>query len=124
MPRLRIFYVLSIGILGVLAGLAIFRPLVGGHEFSAIARESVLEEKDQWIIQFDIINQEETDMSYRMVWTTGGETYTETVLVPKGTGYSHIRHIYKETVPEYKVNMTLFREGESAPFEQVTYHLK
>ena|SRR3990172_1755962 len=124
MSKLRIFYVLSIGILGVLAGLAIFRPLVSGQEFSAIARESVLEEDDQWIIQFDIINREETDMNYRMVWTSGEETYTETVTVSTGKIYSHIRHIYKGALPEVSVNMTLFKESDPAPFEQVTYHLK
>ena len=122
--RLRIVFVISLVILGVLAGLAVFRPLVTGREYSAVARESVLQEEDQWIIQFDIINQEEKDMNYNLVWSSGGETYTESVLVGKGRIYSHIRHIYLDTVKEGKVNLTIYKEGEATPFEQLTYYLK
>jgi hypothetical protein len=124
MSRLRVLYVVSLVILGVLVGLAVFRPLVTGREYSAVARESVLQEEDQWIIQFDIINQEEKDMNYNLVWSSGGETYTESVLVGKGRIYSHIRHIYLDTVKEGKVNLTIYKEGEATPFEQLTYYLK
>ena len=122
--KLRIAYVLSLALLGVLAGLAVVRPLVTGREYSAIGRESVLQEEYQWVIQFDIINHQATDMNYSLVWTNGGEAYTEEVLVGKGRVYSHIHHIYLDTVKEGKVNLTIYEEGETTPFEQLTYYFK
>lgn len=123
MSRLRILYLFSLVILGILAVAAVFRPLVTGREYSTVARESVLQDENQWIIQFDIVNLEQEDMNYSIVWLSGGQTYTESVRVGKGRIYSHIRHIYPETVRDNKVEMTIYREGESTPFEQVTYHL-
>jgi hypothetical protein len=124
LSKLRIVYILSLALLGVLAGLAVVRPLVTGRDYSAVARESVLQEDDQWIIQFDIINQQDKDMNYNLVWSNGGETYTEGVLVGKGRVYSHIHHIYQDTIKEDKVNLTIYEEGETTPFEQLTYYLK
>ena len=124
MSRIRILYVISLVILGVLAGLAVFRPLVTGRAYSTVGRESVVQEADQWIIQFDIINMEDKDMNYKLVWSSSGETYTESVLVEKGRVYSHIRHIYLDTLKDGKVNLTIHKEGETTPFEQLTYYLK
>ena len=124
MSKLRITYILSLALLGVLAGLAVIRPFVTGTDYSAVGRESVLQEEDEWIIQFDMINQQDKDMNYNLVWTNGGETYTERVLVTKGRVYSHIHHIYQDTLKTGKVNLTIYEEGETTPFEQLTYYLK
>ena len=121
--RLRLVFVISLVILAVLAVLAVFRPLVTGRQYSAVARESVLRTDTEWIIQFDIINQEVRDMNYNLVWSSGGENSTESVLVGKGRIYSYIRHINLDTLKETKVNLTIYKDGETTPFEQVTYHL-
>ncbi len=121
--RLKLVLVLSLVIMGVMAGFAVFRPLVPGREYSAVARESVIKADDQWIIQFDIINQEAKDMSYNLVWLNGGEKSTESVLVGKGRVFSYIRHIYLNTLKEASVTLTIYKDGETAPFETVTYHL-
>ena len=124
MSKLRIAYVLSLALLGVLAGLAVVRPFVTGTDYSAVGRESVLQKEDEWIIQFDIINQQDKDMNYNLVWTNGRETYTEGVLVVKGRVYSHIHHIYQNTVTDGKVNLTIYEEGVTTPFEVLTYYLR
>ena len=121
--KLRLVFIISLVIVGLLAGFAVFRPFATGREYSSIGRESVLQTDDQWIIQFDIINQEAKDTNYKLVWSNGGETATESVLVGKGRIYSHIRHIYRNTLKETSVNLTIYKEGENAPFERVTYHL-
>ena len=121
--RLRLVFVISLVIMGLLAGFAVFRPFGTVRQYSSIARESVLQADDQWIIQFDIINQETKDMNYNLVWSNDGETATESVLVGKGRVYSHIRHIYLNTLKGTTVNLTVYKEGETSPFERVTYHL-
>ena len=121
--RLRLVFVISVVILGVMAVPAVFRPLATGKEYSAVARESVLQDTDQWVIQFDIINLKGKDMNYNVVWSSGGQAYTEQVMVGQGRTYSHILHVYQATIKKGEVGMTIYEEGETTPFDQVTYHL-
>ena len=122
--RLRIAFIISLVILGVLVVLAVFRPRVSAEEYSVVSRESIIRGEDQWIIQLDIVNQEKKDMIYTLLWSSEGEDYTEEVLVKEGRIYSHIRHVYPEKVPEGKIYLTIYREGAATPFEQSTYYLK
>jgi hypothetical protein len=111
-------------VMGVLVVLAVARPLVSAEEYSVVSRESIIRGEGEWIIQMDIVNQEKKDMIYTLVWSSGGKDYTEEVLVREGRIYSHIRHVYPETVPDDKVNLTIYREGEAIAFEQSTHYLK
>ena len=122
--RLSLVFIISMVILGVLIVLAVFRPLVSAEEYSVVSRESIIRGEDQWIIQLDIVNQEKQDVIYTLLWSSGGRDYTEEVLVREGRIYSHIRHVYPETVPDGKINLTIYREGVTIPFEQSTYYLK
>ena len=106
-----------------MAGFAVVHPLVAGRQYSSIARESVLQAQGQWIIQFDIINHEAKDVNYKLVWVGSGETSTENVMAGQGQIYTYIHHIYLNTLKEGIVNLTIYKEGDTAPFEQVTYHL-
>ena len=121
--RLRIVFVISLVILGLLAGFAAFHPFATGKQYSSIARESVLQTDDQWIIQFDIINQEDQDLNYNLFLSKSGNITTENVLVGKGRVYSHIRHIYLNTLKDTTVNLTVYKGGETSSFERVVYHL-
>ncbi len=122
--RLRIIFIISLVVLGVLLVLAMFRPLVTGQEYSMVGRESVLQAEGEWVIEFDIINRENIDVNYNIVWSSGGDTYTESVLVGQGRIYRHTRHVYRQTIKEDKVNMAIYEEGKAIPFERVTYYLK
>lgn len=95
-----------------------------GPAYSAVARESVLQSNDQWIIQFDIINMEATDMTYDIVWSSGGENSTETVSVAQKRTFSYIHHVYPATLKSGIVSMSIFKRGEASPFDKVTYHLE
>ena len=122
--NLRIVLAVSLIILAVLAGFALLRPLVKTQQYSALARESVVKADDQWIIQFDIINMEETNTSYKLVWTNGGDVSTENINVPKGKIYTNIRHVYPGTLQGDTITLTICKGDDTLPFENTTYHLK
>ena len=124
MSKLRIFYIFSLVLLGVLVVFTVFRPMASQEKFSEVGRESVIQGDDQWIIEFDIINKEGEDTSYIINWSTGGEPYSETVLIKDGQKFTSIRHFYPVTESEGKVHLTIYKEGEETPFEQATYYLK
>jgi len=124
MSKLRIFFIFSLVLLGVLVVFTVFRPMVSGEKYSEVSRESVIQGDDQWIIEFDIINKEGEDTSYIINWSTGGETYSETVLIKDGQKFTCIRHFYPATVSEGKVHLTICKEGEATPFEDCTYYIR
>ena len=124
MTKLRIVYIVSLVILGVLVVLTVFRPMASEEKFSTVSRESVIEKEDEWIIEFDIVNREGKDMNYVINWSTGGETYSERVLVKDGHKFTCIQHYYPETVKGGKVHLAICKEGEATPFEECTYYLR
>lgn len=124
MSKLRIFFIFSLVILGVLLVFTVFRPMASQEKFSEVSRESVIQGDGQWIIEFAIINKEGEDTNYIINCSTGGETYSETVLIKDRQKFTYIRHFYPATVSEDKAHITIYKKGEATPFEQAIYYLK
>jgi len=122
--KLRIVFIVSLVILGVLMAFAVFRPMTSGEKFSAVSWESVIEKEDEWIIEFDIINREGEDTRYIINWTTGGKTYSQGVSIKDGHKFTSVQHWYPETVKEGKVHLTICKEGEANPFEECAYFIR
>ena len=124
MTKLRIIFIASLVMLGVLIVFTVFRPMAGGEQYSEVQRAQLLEREDQWIIEFDIINREGKDMSYTIKVVSDGKSYTESVLVRDGGMFTYIHHFYPERLTKKEVSFAVYREGESTPIEQATYYLK
>ena len=115
---------MSILILGVLLVLTVFRPMASEEKGGIISQESVIEKADEWIIEFAIINREGEDTRYIINWSTGDETYNERVLIKDRHKFKYIYHCYPETVKEGKVHLSVYKEGETTPFEETTYYIR
>lgn len=102
----------------------VFRPMTSAEKFSTVSRESIIQGEDRWIIQFDIINREGEDTSYIINWSSGEDTYSERVSIKDGRTFTNIHFVYPEQVKEGKVNLEIYKEGESTPFEQSTYYIR
>jgi len=124
MSKLRIAYIISLVILGVLLVFTVFRPMVAVEEYSQVQREHLLEEEDQWIIELHILNNESQDTNYTINVLVEGDICTDTIPIRSGRVFKYIVHIYKDKLDEGKVSLTVCKEGEATPFEQVTYYLK
>jgi len=124
MLKLRIIFIASLLILGVLLAFTLFRPITVGQKFETLIRESVIQEEDEWIIQINIINKEDKITDYTIEWSTGEETYySERVSIKNGRTFTNIHHVYPETVREGEINLTIYKAGEPTPFEQSTYYI-
>ena len=124
MTKLKILFIVSLGILGVLLALTLFRPLGGDGKTSEVVRESLLRTENEWIAEFDIINPQESEQLYTITVTMDGMQYNEDALIQPGKTFTYIHHIYPDRLTEGCVTITICREGESTPVEQVTYYLK
>ena len=127
MSRLRIFYILSLLLLGVLLVFTVFRPMVSGGEYSEVKRKSLLRNENGWVIQYDLINQESKEQNYTIYFSVdGGKPYQEDVLLRDGKIFTFIGRISPHELngEEGEVNVTIYKEGETAPFEDAVYYLK
>jgi len=124
MLKLRIIFIASLLVLGVLLAFTLFRPIIVGQKFETLIRESIIQEEDEWIIQINIINKEDKITDYTIEWSTGEETYySERVSIKNGRTFTNIHHVYPETVREGEIQLTIYKEGEPTPFEQSTYYI-
>ena len=124
MSRLRILYIVSLVLLGVLIVFAVVRPMATGGGYSEVQQAQLLEKEDQWIIEFDIINREGEDTSYTIIVVADGKQYTESVLIRDGGLFTYIHHFYLDRLTNNEVSFAVHKEGESTPIEQVTYFLR
>ena len=124
MSKLRIFYILSLVILGVFLVFTVFRPMVTGEEYSQVLREQLLEKEDQWVIELHILNHEGQDTNYTINVVSDEVLCTDTIPIRPGRVFKYIVHIYKDKLEEGKVSLTVCKEGEDTPFEQTNYYLK
>lgn len=124
MPRLKIVYILSLVILGVLIAFTVFRPMIGGGEYSEVQKEQLLQTENEWIIQFNIVNHEGRDQNYTITVVVDGKPYSEKILIHDGRIFTYIHHIYPDRVSDGDVSFAIYKEGEATPFEEVTYYLK
>ena len=124
MTKLRIVFIASLVIMGVLVALTVFRPMISGEKLSVVSHESIIETEDEWIIEVAIINREGKDTWYTFNWSTGGDTYNEKVWLKDGRKFKFIYHCYPHTVKEGKVQLIIYKEGEATPFEECTYYIR
>ena len=123
MPKLRIIFIASLVMLGVLIVFTVFRPMARGEQYSEVQRAQLLEKEDQWIIEFDIINQEGKDMNYTIRVLADGELHTQNVLIRDEGMFTYIHHFYRDRLTKNEVSFAIYKEGDTAPIEEITYFL-
>lgn len=125
MSKLRILFIVSLVIFGVLLGRVFLWPVSGAVErYSEVQRESLLRTEDGWIVQFDILNQEGADRRYNIEVVADGRLYKESCLIPSEGLFTYIHQIRSDQLTSGQVTFGISKEGEVTPFEQMTYYLK
>jgi uncharacterized membrane protein len=83
----------------------------------------IIEADNEWILQYDIINNEERDIEYTIVVTVDDIVYTDSTVVKPGKSYTYIHHVYPQQLQEGKVTFALYQEGKPEAIEQATFNL-
>ena len=84
MSRLRILYIISLVILGLLLVFTVFRPMVTGGEYSEVQGMYLLEKADEWIIELHLLNHEGQDTNYTVDVLVDGDLCTDTIPIRSG----------------------------------------
>ena len=123
MSRLRLVFIISVVILAVLIGSIMLRPLATGAKYSEVQKEQLLQTENEWIIEFEIANNEGEAKKYTIKGLIGDKSYSEDILIPDGRVFTHIHHIYPDRITDGNIIFTIYKEGEDTPFEQIIYHI-
>ncbi len=122
--RYKIFYIFSLVILGILVSFALVRPAATSEQYSEVSRGHLLKTDEGYIIAFDIMNHEGVETRYTIKGSLDNNQYSEDVLIPDGRMFTYVHHIYTERLTEGNVNLSIYKVGQTTPFEQVNYYLK
>ncbi|MFC1871144.1 hypothetical protein ACFLYF_01900 [Chloroflexota bacterium] len=122
MPRLRLLFILS---LITLAGvfIAVLFLIPPGEGYPESSKAQIIHDGDVWIIQYDIINQRETDTEYTIHVNIDDVFYSDSTIVTPGRIYTYIHHINPQEISEGRVTVTLYEAGRAEPVEQNTYYI-
>ncbi|MFC2013069.1 hypothetical protein ACFLUE_02140 [Chloroflexota bacterium] len=123
MSKLKITYIITLLILGILVVFTIFRPMASEDTFTEVTKESIIQLEDEWVIQMDIINREGKTSNYIINWSSGEQTITDRLVIKDKYTFTYIYHVLPEAVVDGQVRLEIYKEGEATPFEQVTYYV-
>ena len=124
MKKLKILYILSMVVLGLLVALTVFRPMAIGRQYTEVQQQSLVRRDDGWLIKLDILNHEGKDVTYNIDVLVDGQLTTSTVLVRSEKAFTYIKEVALSMVTAGNVSVTVSKEGDSAPIEAATYYLK
>lgn len=82
----------------------------------------IIDGENEWILQYDIFNNEERDIAYTILVTAYGTAFSDKTLVAPGREYTYILHIPHQEIGG-EVTLTAYEDGRQEPIEQATYHL-
>lgn len=120
--KVKALYIVSLLVLGVFVVLPFFYPAVPETEYSEVSRTQLLENGTEEIILFDIVNHEQKDMNYTVMVTVDGKNYTEEVLmIREGGVFTYAHHIHPDITARGEISFAVYKEGKSAPIEEITY---
>ncbi len=83
----------------------------------------IIDGQQQWILQYDIVNDQQDDTSYTIEVIIDGVVFTDSTVVEPGRTYTYIRRIDPGKVSRGEVSLTLSRGDMATPVEQVTYYI-
>jgi len=122
LSKLRLIFVLSLIILaGVFIATVYFIP--SSRSDTESKRVQIIQGENEWILQYDIINNEERDTKYTIYVTVDDAVYKDSTMVKPGKRYTYIHHIYPQQLVKGMVTFALYEEGKAKPVEQATYYI-
>ena len=94
-----------------------------GQSYPESPRAQIINAGNEWILQYDIGNNQTREIKYTIRVTIDGVVYTDSTVVKQGKAYTYIHHIYPEQLAEGKVTIALYEEDKAEPIDQVTYYI-
>lgn len=120
--KLRFIFILSVVILaGVF--IATFSLIPASNTSKESKRIQIIEGENEWILQYDIFNNEERDIAYTILITANGDTYSDSTVVESGGKYTYIQHLSRQQLGDGAVTLAVYEDGRQEPIEEASYQV-
>lgn len=123
MSKLRLVFILSLIILAGLFVFTLYSIPLGRNRPEPSRTIQIINAGSEWILQYDIVNNQQRDIKYTIYLTVDGSVTTDSVVVKSGKRYTYIHQISPEQLTEGKVTLALYEEGKAEPVEQATHYI-
>ena len=109
----------------ILAGIfiSVVYLIPSGNSYTESKRVQIIEGENEWILQCNIINDEERDIKYTIFVSVDAAVRQDSTVVQPGKTYTYMYHIYPQQLDEGKVTFSLYEGDKAEPIEQVTYYI-
>ena len=124
MTRLKIAYIVSLAILGILVVMVISDPIRKTEPYSEVLREGMIQTEEAYIVEFEIQNSERKEQCYIISVSCGSYQYSQRIVIEDSKSFTYVHHLYRDRTTGNCATFTICREGETTPFEETTYYLK
>ena len=124
MPRLKLIYIASLILLGLVAALTIFKPLATGTHYTELQRESLLKNDREWVLQFDLINRDDSATTYLIKVDRDGRVYNDQVTLAAQREYTYIQHLPRREGADRNLDVAIYSQGRGQPVETLHYNLQ
>ncbi len=124
MSRLKIIYIASLIVLGLMVSLTVFKPLEKGAHYNDVQRESLIESDQEWVLQFSLFNNDTGVETYRINVDKDGQFYQDEVAVAGQGEYTYIQHFQRQKGKDRTLDAAIYSKGSSQPIERLHYNLQ
>lgn len=124
MPKVKILYIASAAILGVLLILTVLHPLEFSNRYSEVQRSQLLQLDAKYALQFNIANHEGKDTNYTINIFIDEVPSSLAVCVQDEGAFTYTKYLDQNKLTDGVVRLTVYKEGDTTPVEDITHHLK
>lgn len=124
MSRLKIIYIASLILLGLMVSLTVFKPLAKGAHYNDVQRESLIKSDQEWVLQFSLINNDTNAETYRINVDKDGQLYQDEVSVEGQSEYTYIQHFQRQKGKDHTLDAAIYPKGSNQPIERLHYNLQ
>lgn len=122
LSRLKLIFISSLVVLAAVF-IATIYLIPSQLDLAESKNIQIIDGHQQWILQYDIVNDQQSDTSYTIEITIDGTVLTDSAVVEPGKTYTYIRHIDPGQVSMGEVSLTLYQGEMTTPVEQATYYI-
>lgn len=122
LSKLKLIFISSLVILAI-AFIATIYLIPSQLDFVESKSIQIIDGQQQWILQYDIVNDQQDDTSYSIEITIDGKVFKDSIVVEPGKTCTYIHHIDPRQISIGEVNLALYQGEMEAPIEQVTYYI-
>ena len=114
---------MSIVVLAISIVLVVYL-LPSDSEYTDSRSIQIIESKDEWILQCDITNTNDTDVTYTILVEADNTIRRDSVVIVPERTYTYICHISRKELETGQIKFSLYVKGNPEPLEQTTYYIK